>query len=271
MANRKKVLNIGVLLDNNKRFREALGHDESLDLIIEPKDVNQMLRYFQKLAKEGKQIQRLILMGHGSKSGHHIGLLRPEDVDRKIIRGLREERYKVKGELAGEIGQAKKALAAASSDGEKQKLRTKLDGLEQRLRTVSAGYEDGTLKEQAFADIEDLMAPDATVGLLNCEAAATSAGKQFMRDLADILVSKHGGTVIGNEDKIQVKKISPVLAWITGKPDYLAKPLGNWVVIDKSATGKSRRKCGAACKDFERYGFCDRPAAKNGGPCYQHR
>ena len=272
MAN--QTINVGVLLNDDPHFREALASDHTLDKVIEPKDVNQMLRYFRKLAKEGKQIKRLILFGHGNDQnegqGHHIGILQPGDVDLAKIKSDREFRYGIKLELEGKLKKAREALAAASDSAQKEKLQAELATLDERHKGISENYEDHTFKEKSYEEIENLMAQNAVVGLLNCNAASDQAGLDFMKNLGKALLAKNGGKVIGCDKLIKVKKIGRVLSYITGKDQHLIQPMGKWVEVTTPATHQTRSRCGAPCKDFQRYGFCDNPASADGGPCHLH-
>ena len=93
MANNKKVINMGVVLESGpdaEQFNDILTNEEDLQRVIKVRDVDQMLRYFRKLSKDGVKVRKLVLMGHGTDTTQHVGMLKPLDVDLQSVRNFRD-------------------------------------------------------------------------------------------------------------------------------------------------------------------------------------
>lgn len=249
-----KEINLGVLLDEDDNLGDLIASDTSLNYYIRPKDVNQMLRYFKELADKGVKIKKLVLVGHGSEDSHSIGILKPDDVNLNKIKDDRDFRYRRKNEL-------QKLIAAETNPDKRAEL-------ESMLATVSNNYNDHTFKEKIYADIEDLMTPDAVIGFLNCYAASDKSGEAFMKDLGDALLKKNGGRVVGNTGAIAYSDLLGLVSYIRDQDQFIVWPLGRWLEQKITSTGTSQKRCGEPCKDFEKYGFCDRKTS--GGPCWDH-
>ena len=271
MAKAPREIHLGVLLDNDAKLRAALSHADNIDYMIEPRDYDQLLTYLEKLAKRGAVVRTLLLMGHGRKQSHHIGLLQPEDIDLARIERRREASYQNRRHYTADLARVDKQLTGTLADDQRQALLDQQDDLRQQLDYADKEYRQTSRRQQAYAAIEDLFAPGATIGLLNCYADADPQGRRFIQKLSGALMGKHGGRVIANTGLIITAKIQPLLAWITGQEDHLVFSLGNWQTVRQKASGRSLRRCGAPCNDFARYGFCDHPQGRDGGPCFQHR
>lgn len=271
MAKALKEIHIGVLLDNDAKLRTALSHAANIDYMIEPRDVDQLLAYLEKLAKHGAVVRTLLLMGHGRKQSHHIGLLQPQDVDLDYIERRREASYQNRRQYTTDLARVAQQLAKTTADEQRQALLDQQDDLRRQLDYADKEYQRTSRRQQAYASIEDLFAPGATIGLLNCYADADQPGRRFIQKLSGALMDKHGGRVIANTGLIVTAQIQPLLAWITGQEDHLVFSLGKWQTVKQKASGRSLRRCGVPCNNFSRYGFCDHPQSADGGPCFQHR
>lgn len=271
MPVKSKPLHIGVLLDDDAKLRAALSHADNIDYMIEPRDADQLFDYLAKLARDGHQVRTLLLTGHGRKKVHKIGKLDPRDLDIDWVSRRREASY---GNRLDAIKQIAKVTARRdrSKDAEQRRLLNEdLVDLKDALKTASAEYDQTTQRERAFEEIQGLMAPGAMVGLLNCYADSDPAGRRFIENIGKTLLARHGGRVVANTDLIVIAQIQPLLAWMTGQPDHLVFPVGDWTTVTQGGSGVSGPRCGAPCNDFKRYGFCDHRAAKDGGPCFQHQ
>ncbi|MFN7930200.1 MAG: hypothetical protein U0Y68_20205 [Blastocatellia bacterium] len=66
---------------------------------------------------------------------------------------------------------------------------------------------------EAFDRVENAMAPDAKIRLLNCSAAATPRGEQFVKNLGRILMRKRGGVITAS--KVDIDLLRPQF-WSSG-------------------------------------------------------
>lgn len=267
----KKIVNIGILLEDNKKskawMRDTLASDSSLDYVIEPRSVDHMFDYIRRLARQGKRIGKLVLMGHGNSTYHHIGMLQPADVDIYAMARQRKAFMRSYEDAKKEIKALQVQLKSAN-DETKKDLRQQLKDARDRFVNSRDNYNDSVKEHQLFRELADAMNRNAIIGLFNCYAARDAKGRAMMLNLGKIFLRKRGGQVIGCDGNIWTIHSKPVMAWLTGTEDIVAKPWGKWV---RYRVRPESGRCGAPCHNFERYGYCDRPAAKNGGPCWMHR
>jgi hypothetical protein len=178
--------------DVEKAMSTYAGQMDGIDRIYTPNSPEQLFETLNKQKQLGRKVSLLFIMGHGSKSDPGIdfasGRLNPEDVDlARLRRDLAENQKK-----------AKKSPTAAKE----------AELLARRIALVET--------------VADAMAKDAQVVLINCSAAATPKGKQFVKNLGDALLGKRGGAIIA----------SRVDVGLSVAENYIDKMRGLW------ATGK---------------------------------
>lgn len=269
MKGGKEVVNIGILLEDNQkdrdRMRDTVAADSSLDYVIEPKSVDQMFDYIRQLARQGKRIGKLVLMGHGNSTYHHIGMLQPADVDIDAIARQSKRAKQTYEDAKKEIKDLRVQLKSAADAEAKAKLRQLIEAAQGSFESSRDTYNQNVKKLQSFKELANAMDTNATIGLFNCYAASDENGRAMMRNLARIFLRKRGGEVVGCEASIWTNHF---LVWLTGLGEIVAQPWGKWAHIRvRAASGR----CGASCRNFERYGYCDRPASSDGGPCWMHQ
>jgi len=264
----KRKLNIGILLEDNKndkqRMRDIIASDSSLDYVIEPKNVEQMFAYIRRLAQQGKRISKLVFIGHGNRTNHHIGMLQPADVDIEAVTRQRKNFLRAYENAKKTIKALQKQLKS-TTDAKKKDLQQQLENERDRFIAARDNYNESVKKFRSLKELANAMDKNAVVGLINCYAAGDANGRRMMRNLGKLFLHKRGGQIIGWEGSIWTNYF---WVWLTGIGDIKARPWGRCVryrVRPKSS------RCGAPCVNFERYGYCDRPASANGGPCWMHQ
>ena len=252
MATKKKIINVGVLLSDDPILREALSSEGMIDEFIEPRDVNQMLGYFKKLVRRGQKVHRLVFFGHGNKLTSGVGMLGINDVDRLHLGNWRKSRRDSRESIKEELASAKKQLKATDDRSKRKEIEKTIRDRQESLKNVNDAYKDALFKETAYGDIENLMDTGGQIGVFSCWAANGKTGARFLNALADSFLSKRGGFVFGSDGKNEIGYRKTIINWLTENKPYKVKTTGKWHVIERKVSGKSLR-CGAACKDFERY------------------
>ena len=269
MKSSKKIVSIGILLEDNKkdkqRMRDIIASDSSLDYVIEPKSVDQMFDYIRRLGRQGRRIAKLVLIGHGNWTHHHIGMLQPADVDIYAMARQRKRFLRSWKDTKQEIKLLKEQLRSATNDKTKIGLRLQIKDALDRFENARDSYNEQVKRLQSFRELANAMDKNALIGLINCYAARDANAQVMMHNLGKILLHKRGGQIIGWEGSIWTNHF---LVWLTGIGDIKAWPWGRCV---RYRVRPRNRRCGAPCHDFERYGYCDQPASKNGGPCWRHQ
>jgi hypothetical protein len=256
----------------------VVATDSEFSVIVEPKSARHLLRLLGKWAKEGKRIRRLILAGHGAWTQHHVGKILPTDFDLNGIRDKGHKAYQNKLNAEKQVLEDEALLQTVKEEGPRKEILKRINDTKNDAARHAKAAEEFLIWEKELVDMEDVMAEGAVVGLINCCAAYDQDGRDFMNNIAEVLLSKHGGRITGCTGIVNVKTVDSIWAgmvyWLhNGEWRYADEPvlLGEkWESVEKIKTGKSHRRCGAPCKDFERYGFCDFPV-EGAVPCFMHR
>ncbi|KAF0107128.1 MAG: hypothetical protein FD146_1969 [Anaerolineaceae bacterium] len=279
MSTKKKSINLAILLSKEERWRTNLKNDKLVDEIFEPKDADDLFAYLQKLAKKGIKIKTLILAGHGDMDYPHdtpqIGtILTPKELD---IPYLLNEQSLLPAQISVEEERYNKlSIELSQPDDEsvdKNKLSAERDVVNNRLVTAREKLTHHKNRLEQIKDISDLIDDNGDVLLANCYAGASANGRKFMKRIGKVFLSKRGGTIKGYEGPV------------TAGTSLFGEPLGffDWSWKDPkswfgnrllketypSRSASSGNVCGQPCKDFDRYGFCDRPV-KHEGSCQSH-
>jgi hypothetical protein len=273
-----KILDVAVILDDDNTLRDVIATDSDFTVVVEPKSPRHLFRLLGKWAKEGKRVRRLILAGHGHWTEHHIGSILPKDFDLNGIRDRRRKAYQDKIDADKKVVKDEALLPTVKESKQRKEIQERIsDSKNESARHAKVASELQSM-ERELVDMEDVMVDGAVVGLINCCAAYDQGGRDFMNNIAETLLSKHGGRITGCTGIVDVKTVDSILAgmvyWLhNGEWRYADEPVlkgERWVSIEKVSTGETHRRCGAPCKDFERYGFCDFPVSED-GPCFMHR
>lgn len=265
-----RPINVGILLEDKPKDREwmltTLAHDSSLDFVVEPNSVEQMFEFLLHLAKEGRRIKKLVLLGHGSKGYRKIGRLSPEDVDIDLLRDRVRKSSEYILEEEANVRTLTEQLKAAHDPAQRLALTQELEKAQSEMDERKFGRDLELKRLQMLEGVSEVMEADAVIGLFNCYAATGRPGRAMMHNLGKVFLRTRGGRVIGCDGLIWVIHSKPLIAWLVGNDDITALTFGTWVAETVSPT-----RCGAPCARFERYGYCDNPQGKDGGRCWRHR
>ncbi|HDK37986.1 MAG TPA: hypothetical protein ENG92_03105 [Thiolapillus brandeum] len=264
------TVNIGVMLEDSKDQKwmlRVLSHDDSLDYVIVPDNLEHMLKFFSRLSRQGIHIKKLVLMGHGSKTHTHIGRLQPVDIDIDFLRNRTRKHKEYIDTSEKKVEALERQLKKAINATKKRELKLKLENAREELESNRFDYQTYQKKLELFDEAANAFAKDSLIGLFSCYAAYDNKAKTMMYNLGKAFLERNGGTVVGFTGFIWTpKKIHPLIAALAGSEDVIALPTGEKIVHHVR-----KGRCGKPCKNFRRYGYCDHPRAKDGGPCWIHR
>ncbi|MBL8206488.1 MAG: tetratricopeptide repeat protein [Blastocatellia bacterium] len=186
-------------------LRNYLGQMRGIKYILQPSIPEELFEQLALLTKDGKQIDLLVIAGHGAAQFPNIKLrtksVLPKDVD------VTYQQDSLKKKLQERV--------AAENTICTLRQKPKLTEDEQIALEQAQSWLENTLPEQietfrrmleAYDRAENAMAPDAKIWLLNCSAAATPTGQQFVKNLGRILLRKRGGTVIASKTDIDLMR-----------------------------------------------------------------
>jgi hypothetical protein len=187
-------------------MRLLVGSFGYVDRIYNPATSDALFSTLVKLGRAGKTVGVVVIAGHGSKDNPRIDLsaddVEPADVD---LPGLQRriavfQRADALGRLTSTQRQELQALRARVAF----------------LRSVSA-----------------VMKPGAEVLLVNCSPAATAKGQEFLRNLAQVMLGRHGGTLVASRSDVELGQVR----WIAGKIRAFLKTGENVSIGDYFASG----------------------------------
>ncbi|MBI1746618.1 MAG: hypothetical protein HYR55_08525 [Acidobacteria bacterium] len=193
-----------------KIMYKLAGQMPQVDRVYTAADPAQFYDILMKLKRMGRQVDFLVIMGHGSKTTPGIqfpvGSLDHGSVDLVDMQLLQA---KLENKLATQ---------RLNHEDSRE--------IEQRLEQVKR-------RVQYLDSVADVMAPHAEVLLINCSVAATEEGRTFVLDLGEVLLHKRGGVVIASRSDVAVDQVNTIAqklhAWFF---DH-----GGWVPINDFFAG----------------------------------
>ena len=209
-----------------EHLKNYLGQIRDIKYILQPSIPEELFEEIGLLTRNGKQIDLLVIAGHGGAKFPNVKLrtksLLPESVNITFQQeGLRKKLQE---------------RAAAESTVCTLRQKPKLTEDEQIALEQAQSRLENILPEQietfrrmleAFDRAENALAPDAKILLLNCSAAATPIGEQFVKNIGQILLRKRGGVITAS--KVDIDLLRPQF-WASGNlsvGEYGVK--GDWV------------------------------------------
>jgi len=197
-------------------------------------------------------------MGHGARTYPHIGRLQPADIDIDTLRKQGDKLRKNCNEAEKEVETLTTQWEKTKDAVKKRELKQELIRAHTELDSYRFNYDENQKNLQMFDAVAEAFAEDALVGLLSCYAAYDEKAKAMMRNLGKILLERRGGRVAGFTGIIwNPREIHPIIAWLAGTEDVVARPFGE-MVVHTVRLGR----CGKPCRDFRRYGYCDHPGSR---------
>ncbi len=175
-----------------------MGQTPQIEHIFIPDNPQHLFELLRKVGMNNKQIKFLVLAGHGSAQTPSINLHRdvlwPTDVDPVYL--------KQQLKLYQKILKARQAKNRDTRRAQKE-----VDTYKRKLQDLES--------------LSEVMAENATVILVNCSTARTDAGRQFVQNFGNALLSKRGGTIIASREDVAVEQIDSRL-------ELLNRMLFNW-------------------------------------------
>ncbi|MBL7764595.1 MAG: hypothetical protein JNJ58_00750 [Chitinophagaceae bacterium] len=228
-----RIVNIAVVLEDVPKEREMMmkmaAHDESLSYTICPKSPEEMYRYIGSLRKRGIQVGKMVLMGHGNAVNHHIGGFFPGDADIDALRRYHQQAINGYKEATKEQLKLSRLLKKAKSKQEKADIRAAIDAAREDARSRNDSRREYAEKIRMMDEMSDSMAPGARIGLFNCFAASDKKGEQFMKNIGEIFLHKHGGDILGCTARVWTVSTHPIVESLFGTYDTDVYTWGKWV------------------------------------------
>jgi len=166
--------------DEGRAMTNVIAAYPTVDRLFHPRTPTDIFGTLLKLRRTGKQVTHLVIGGHGSKDDPAIQLpggdLDPRDVDLPALRA--------------DLASAQQVKDPRPSD------RRRVSELKSRIAYLES--------------IAHAMAKDAEVLLINCSAAATVRGRQFVKNLGEIFLSKRGGVIIASKNDVEFGQVRSI-------------------------------------------------------------
>lgn len=227
--------------DAEQGMHNVVGQFPQVKMMFNPETPGDMFATLKKLKKAGKKVDFLVIAGHGSKATPGVTLaggdVTPGDVD---LPGMR----------------AKRAIAerAVNDPATKDKA-----GAKKSLAAINQQIDD-------LEAVAEVMAPGATVVLINCSPAATDAGQAFVKNLGEVLIGKNGGVVVASKSDVQIGQVRSVAnlirARLSGDPAQFGEFFitGDWVTFDIPDAADASDLLGTWTSDWGPVTFAGKPA-----------
>lgn len=206
--------------DTERLIYEYLGGHPDVDKMYVPDDATDLLQTLVRLGRT-RPMDRLIIAGHGAKDNPSVllkkGTLLPRDVDMDL---QCQELWTYRRAAQKKI---EEGLDASVPQQEVKKR-------EERIKLLR--------------DLQNVMAKDGHITLLNCSSYASDKGKQWVKNLGKLLLSNRGGTIQASKVDIGIGQVEDYLDMIygyatrsdnRGAADYWVK--GDWEILRIGARG----------------------------------
>ncbi len=198
-----------------EHLRNYLGQMRGIKYILQPSTPEGLFEELALITKDGKQIDLLVVAGHGAAQFPNIKLktksLLPKDVDVTY----QQEGLKKKLQERADAENIICTLRQKPKLSEDEQIA--LEQAQARLENIlPEQIEIFRRMLEAMDRVENALAPDAKIWLLNCSAAATPTGEKFVKDLGQILLRKRGGFI--EASKVDIDLLRPQF-WSSGGLD----------------------------------------------------
>ena len=215
-----------------EHLKNYLGQMRDIKYILQPSTPVEFFEQLALLTRNGKQIDVLVIAGHGKAGDPRITLRTENIVPQNVDVTFQQE------------GLQKKLQERAAAENTICTLRQKpqltldeqitLEQTQRRLENIlPEELEKFRRLLEAFDRAGNALAPDARIWLLNCSAAATPEAEQMVKNLGRILMRKNGGSIKASRTDIDL--LQPQF-WSSGDlsvGEYGVK--GDWVIYPIAA------------------------------------
>ena len=185
----------------DKALYAYLGQLPNVQRIHLSRSPDAFFTHLAKLASDGKKIDSMIILGHGSADIPHIQMAGPEDL---VLEHFDLSLIKARiAHISGEAEKAEKNYCQAQAERnftaalEHAKALTKLLNALRRYRH----------NLENLQQVRGIMNPDARILLLNCSAAATPGGEEFVKAIGAALMTQ-GGVIKASRTDINVGQVA---------------------------------------------------------------
>jgi hypothetical protein len=237
------------LTPGDKALYAYLGQIGDIQRILQPKTPDEFCTELAAQVQDGQKIDYLIILGHGTEHPH-IEMRGKEDLTIEHFDPvLIKERIT---HYSGEAEKTEKLYCEAETAGDRTAAARYRSALEKIMSTINRYRHNLRNLEK----VRGIMSPGARILLLNCSAASSPAGEDFVKALGAALLTDGGviqaskteiklGQVAGDQDTFKdgmegFARWTVALLWhgeITNPGDYYVSPDGhlprwlsnNWV------------------------------------------
>jgi hypothetical protein len=195
--------------DKAERYmHQAVGDMPEIDRVYNINDSLSMLRTLERIKQSGRQINYLVIGGHGSRDTPGIKFAKDDMIPEEI-------------DLKWNESQLRLALHLRANPQSAVNVRVTPQQLDQQIKELKT-------RIAFLKTASEVMAKDAVVLLVNCSAAATPRGQKFVHDFGEVLLGKRGGHIIASKSDIYFHET--YTGWLKGLAGVL-KIKGEWVSV----------------------------------------
>ena len=174
--------------ETEQKLHRVVGAMPEVDRMYNINDSAHLFQTLLNIKRSGKQIDYLVIAGHGSRDTPGIKFAKDDMIPEEVDLKWNQEQLAVAKRLKQNPGATSKTPA-------------QIDQIISDLSTRIAFLQTAS----------DVMAKDAVVLLINCSAAATPKGQKFVRDFGDVLLGKRGGQIIAPKRDIFLNERNSLL------------------------------------------------------------
>lgn len=204
----------------DQALRAYLGQEAGIQFILEPRTAEEFFDELAAFTRDGKQIEYLVIAGHGSCGWPHIQFQPSRDLDSESL-DLDGQREKI-GRHLDMLRKLKRQYCDLKlSDNVNEAAQRRMEDIEGHILTNMDEIREAREKLAALEKVQDVMAEGARILLINCSAACDEQGRQFVRAIGRTLLWKRGGSIIASKRDVDIGQ--------AGSGDSIAGGLWTWL------------------------------------------
>ncbi len=183
-----------------------LGQRANIDYVLLVNTKEQFFRDLEKIAKDGKKIDYLIIAGHGESREPHIALgtetILPGDIDLSYW----NDQLKDMAKRRAEAWREKCLLLRKEKPAPEDPMR--IERLSKNIELQERRIKAAVQQMELFDSVSEIMAENAVILLINCSPAATEKGLAFVQNLGRVFLARKGGKVIASTVDVSVDQVT---------------------------------------------------------------